>query len=468
MFCTRLDEPGICPVCGMVMEEFVDTGALELDAETRQSISLRSEFVERRHLARELSTIGAFEADETRVKTVSAWVDGRIERLYADFTGVPVKEGWHLFDLYSPQLYSAQQELLVAKRAARREGLSESAQRDANRLLDIAREKLRLLGLTPAQVALLEESDEPSLTLTIPSPDDGIVIEKKAEVGMYVKQGDPVFRVADLSTLWLIAEIHERDLGWVALGQDVQVRVNAFPGRDFIGRVGFIDPVLDQRTRTVRVRVEVPNPDGVLKPGMFGEASIFAELASDATLAAPGLIGDYACPMHPLQRAHTHGEDCPICGMDMVETPAHEGRPAGRVWAVPREAVLSTGRRHLVYIEYWADPDWDPMDGPRPELTVPRYQGFEVELGPLAAEYRVRDDGTRRKVREYYPLRVVVLPSGEEEVVLPTGVRTADGELGWRIVTKGQFLIDSQMELTGRPSLMRPEGGEAADPHAGH
>lgn len=464
MFCTRLDEPGICPVCGMDMELFVDTGArTPMSPEQRNSIGLKTEPIERRFLAKEISTLGVFEPDETRERVVAAWVDGRIEKLYADFTGVPVEKGWHLFDLYSPELYSAQKELLVARDALERAGDNEARAQEAGRLVETARERLHLLGLSVEQVEYVESLSEPSLTLTIPSPESGTVTEKLAHPGMYVKQGQPVFRVTDLSRLWLIVDIHERDAGRVALGQRVQVNVSALPGETFAGRVGFIDPTLSRATRTIRVRVEVPNPDGRLRPGMYGEASIFAELTDDGRLAAPELKGEYACPMHPLRRAEQPGEACPICGMDMTSAPEQQGEEPGRAWAIPREAVLSTGDRHLVYVEWWVrEVEHEPHPAeefPKYEtLSEPEYQGFEVELGPLAAEYHIMEDGTRHKLREYYPLIRGV----------PTGIPPAGDGPGLRIVTNGQFLIDSQMELTGKPSLLRPQGGEAEDPHAGH
>lgn len=463
MFCTRLDAPGDCPVCGMTLEKFVDTGArMPLSEQKRASVGLQTEPIRRRFLAKEIRTLGNFEADETREKVVAAWVDGRIEKLYADFTGVPVEKGWHLFDLYSPNLYASQKELIVARNAVAQAG-SDGAKREAERLLATSREKLRLLGLSAEQVAYIETLDEPNLTLTIPSPDSGVVTQKLAHVGMYVKQGQPVFRVTDLSRLWLIVEVHERDLGFVALGQEVGIEVNAYPGEQFSGHVGFIDPELDMRTRTVRVRVEVPNQDGELKPGMFGTATIFAELGRDAKLARPDLLGDYACPMHPLERSSNAEDTCDICGMRMVKSSHQHGSEPVKLWAIPREAVLSTGQRHIIYVEWWVRevPHGEHSEDETPPFEMlhePEYQGFEVTLGPLAAEYHVMEDGTRHKLREYYPM-----VGG-----LPTGIRMPDGEMGWRIVTKGQFLIDSQMELTGKPSLLRPGGGTTADPHAGH
>ncbi|MCB9893547.1 MAG: efflux RND transporter periplasmic adaptor subunit [Planctomycetes bacterium] len=464
MFCTRSDHGGPCPVCGMEMTKFVDTGArMPLAPGQRASIGLQTEPIQRRNLAVEIRTLGDFEPDETRQKVVAAWVEGRIDRLYADFTGVPVEKGWHLFDLYSPSLYAAQKELIVAREAYERTGGTEGTKAEALRLLKTARERLRLLGLSEEQVGYIEGLDEPNLTVTIPSPDSGVVTEKLAHVGMYVKQGQPVFRITDLSMLWLIVEVHERDLGLVALGQSVNVEVNAYPGRIFQGRVGFIDPQLDMKTRTVRVRVEVPNADDDLKPGMYGTATIFAELGRNGDLARPELTGDYACPMHPLQRSSDPDAECEICGMRMVPYQHEHGVAVQKLWAIPREAVLSTGKRTMIYVEWWVrEMEHAPHDAdvapPLEMIHEPEYQGFEVQLGRLAAEYHIMPDGTRHKLREYYPLL-----GG-----LPTGMTMPNGEVGFRIVTSGQFLIDSQMELTGKPSLLRSEGGKSANPHAGH
>jgi Cu(I)/Ag(I) efflux system membrane fusion protein len=207
-------------------------------------------------------------------------------------------------------------------------------------------------------------------------------------------------------------------------------------------------------TRTARVRVEVPNQSGRLKPGMFGTATILAWLASDGAVAQPALAGQYACPMHPLQWSEVAGESCRICGMSMRRRNPQRGSPQAPVLAVPREAVLSTGRRHVVYVEWWAkrNPDGTVshnLAGLAEKLQRPEYQGFEVNLGALCAEYHEMKDGTLHRGDEYYAVR-----SG-----LPSGVR---------IVTNGQFLIDSQMELAGKPSLFRPEGGSAAATHSGH
>lgn len=448
MFCTRMEKPGTCPVCGMDLERFVDTGPmLELTERERRSMGVKSAPVQRLQLAREIRTLGQFEPDESLDRVVSAWVAGRIDRLYADFTGVTVSEGDHLFDLYSPELYTAHREFKVAQQSV----LNKTP--GAEKLVELAREKLRRLGLAAAQLAELETREATNATFTVPSPVSGVVLEKMAREGQYVEMGMPVYRITDLSRLWLMLSVHERDLPFVALGQRVDVEVSGLPGHHFEGAVSFIDPVLDTMTRTARVRVEVPNVQGLLKPGIFGAATLFAELSSDGTLATPALTGEYACPMHPLQRGDAPGR-CRICGMEFKKRVPGKGKAPGKVLAVPREAVLSTGKRSLVYVEWWAEREPDGSTrhdhaGNAKQLKQPQYQGFEVHLGPLCSAYERQADGTMRRLGDYYP----VLEG------LPTGVR---------IVTNGQFLIDSQQELAGKPSLFRPQGGSEGGGHSGH
>jgi Cu(I)/Ag(I) efflux system membrane fusion protein len=186
---------------------------------------------------------------------------------------------------------------------------------------------------------------------------------------------------------------------------------------------------------------------------MFGTATVYSELASDGSVARPQLNGDWACPMHPLQRGDAPGK-CRICGMDYTKRAPSQGKKPGMVLAVPRAAVLNTGKRALIYVEWWAkrDPDGTiahDAKGNAIKLAQPEYQGFEVKVGPLCAAFHIEGE-TRHALGEYYP----VLEG------LPTGVR---------IVTNGQFLIDSQLELTGKTSLFRPQGGTSGGgEHSGH
>jgi Cu(I)/Ag(I) efflux system membrane fusion protein len=446
----------------MTLEKFVDTGAaLPLDEKQRRALGIVSEVVKKRVLAREIRSYGEFRADETVQKVVSAWIGGRIERMYADFTGVRVEKGLHLFDIYSPELYSAQEELLLAIQAIEESPEEGPLRKSRIRMRQLAMDKLALLGLSPDQIDQIERERQPRLTLRIDSPSTGIVLEKMGHSGMYVQKGQPIYRIADLSSLWLILEIHESDLSWIALGQDVEIRTDALNRAPRTGRVGFIEPVLNRKTRTARVRIDVPNEDGALRIGMFASAIVFAALTHEGDLAMPRLEGSYACPMHPLQRSSLSGEMCPVCGMDLAASPPVPGDVPQAVLAIPREAVLSTGTRHLVYMETLFG-DFTSEGGVREFIPGnASYSAFEVRLGPLAYEWEVHENGHRLRRGAFYPLLSgsAASPAAGDMRLIPNISR---------VVLNGQFLIDSQMELTGKPSLVGSRDGSAADPHAGH
>ncbi len=269
-----------------------------------------------------------------------------------------------------------------------------------------------------------------------------------------LKEGEPLLKIADLHRLWMMLDVHEKDIPWMALGQKVLIEVNALPGKQVYGKVGFIYPTLNPKTRTVQVRVEVDNEELTLRPGMFGTATILARLSEDGSVSCPSLKGAYACPTHPLERSHDPDMRCPKCTMFLANSGTVAGKKAGRVLAVPRQAVLSTGSRHLVYVEWWLKRDQSGAtlrdeDGNPIQLEKPEYQGFEVVLGTPAEEWKKGPGGAMVNRGDYLPVI-----SG-----LPSGVA---------VVTHAQFLIDSQMELTGKPSLLRLEAGVSADPHAGH
>ncbi|HEX6987657.1 MAG TPA: efflux RND transporter periplasmic adaptor subunit, partial [Planctomycetaceae bacterium] len=274
----RLPRPGRCPICGMALVPLDErqTGVAEVPG-------VEVEPVVRRDLAREVRTVGRIDYSEARVEEITARVAGRVDRLYVDFTGVRVEEGDHLVEVYSPDLYSAQQELLTAveSSARPRAGSAGAADRFSAGLLRSAREKLRLWGLTSEQIAEIEKSREPKTHLTVYSPLAGTVIEKNVRLGQYVEEGDLLYRIADLGTMWLYLELYEPDVGWVRYGQGVDVTLEAYPGETFRGTVVFIDPFLNDQTRTVRVRVNLPNPDGRLKAGMYATATIRAPLLAD-------------------------------------------------------------------------------------------------------------------------------------------------------------------------------------------
>jgi len=427
----RLPEPGRCPICFMDLipassgEDEQDLGprVLRMTENALALAEIQTALVERRSVAHEVRMVGKVAYDETRLAYITAWVPGRLDRLFVDYTGVTVRAGDHLVEIYSPELYSAQQELLQAIEAARRlEGSSlEILRSTTDRTVVSAREKLRLYGLTAAQVQAVVERGTPDEHVTIYAPGAGIVVHKNVLEGMYVDQGTRIYTIADLSKVWVVLDAYESDVAWLRYGQDVEFQVAAYPGQTFHGRVAFIDPVLDDRTRTIKVRLNVANPGLRLKPDMFVSASAQALLTAHGQVVDADLAAKWMCPMHPEVVSEGPGT-CSECGMDLV--PATElGFTArgedGPSLVIPDTAPLVTGRRAVVYVRL-------------PDQEKPTFEGREIALGPRAGSWYVVHEGLRE---------------GEE------------------VVVKGNFKIDSELQIRARPSMMSPGGGAPAPGH---
>ncbi len=427
------DKPGKCPLCGMDLIPMPKNMAAQASArelavseEAAKLMDIQTATVERKAVAREIRMVGKISYDETRVKSITAWVPGRIDRLYVDFTGTTVAQGDHLVYLYSPELVSAQAELLQALKATRSasESASEYLRKSNEDTLAATREKLRLLGLDAKQIESIEASGRPLTHLTINAPIGGVVIDKMATEGMYVNTGTHIYTVADLSQVWVRLDAYESDLPWIRYGQTLTFATEAYPGEIFKGWISFIAPMLDARTRTVKVRVNVPNPDGRLKPEMFVHALVASQMAQGGKVMDPNMAGEWICPMHPSVVKDEKGT-CDICGMDLVTTEslgyvgAQAAGPLPLV--IPATVPLITGMRAVVYVK-------------KPETQVPTFEGREVVLGPRAGDYYV-----------------VVSGLSEGEVV----------------VTHGNFKIDSALQIQAKPSMMSPEGGTLSMP-AGH
>ncbi len=373
--------------------------------------------VRREYATVELRMFGKVAYDETKVADITAWVGGRLQRLFVDYTGVSVRKGDHLVSLYSPDLIVAQRELLQSVKSYDRPG---NRDRELTvSMLKSSEEKLRLLGVLPEQIEEIKRRGTPSDYLTIYSPIGGIVIEKLANEGAYVKTGTKIYTIADLSRVWVNLHAYESDLPWLRYGQQVEFTTESFPGEIFKGRIAFIDPILDDKTRTVRVRVNVPNPDGKLKPGMFVRALVRSRLAAGGVVFDLSLIGKWISPMHPEIVKDGPGK-CDICGMDLVpaeelgySVPKKAPRPP---LVIPASAPLITGKRAIVYVRLR-------------DTEKPTFEGREVLLGERAGDqYIVR--------------------KGLEE-----------GEL---VVTKGNFKLDSSLQILARPSMMNPDDSTSA------
>ena len=415
----QMPKPGACPLCGM---DLIPLAKRSGDGAPRRLVmspaamalaEIRTRPVERRVVTHTLRMVGKVHYDETRLAYITAWFPGRLDRLYVDYTGVTVRKGDHLVYIYSPELLSAQQERLEAVKGLPPEAdADKSLLRMAESLVRSAEEKLRLWGLSSDQIQAIRKRGKPEDHMSINSPVSGIVIHKNALEGMWVKTGSRIYTIADLSRVWVLLDAFESDLSWVHYGQEIEFKTEAYPDEVFTGKIAFISPVLSEKTRTVRLRVNVENPRGTLKPEMFVRATIKAEIAAKGTLVAPDLAGKWISPMHPEIIKDGPG-DCDICGMDLV--PVEElfkvaAAPEPPL-IVPASAVLVTGKRAVAYVRVKGKKE-------------PTFEGRTVVLGPRAGDYYLVEKGLE------------------------------EGEL---VVVNGNFKLDSALQIQAETSMMMPE-----------
>ena len=536
----KMSEPGSCPVCKMDLIPIYEGSGLELTEQQKALIPVRTEPVVFREVEREIRTVGVLDYNETRMAYASTRISGWIENLHIDFTGIKVRKGDELLSIYSPELVTAQEEYLTALKSIGELQNTEYAElrRSVEQTLAAAKSKLELYGLTLNQIEGIRNRGEVSTTLPLFAPMAGTVVHMNVTQGQHVNKGMNLYHIADLNSLWIMADVYEYELPWIYMGQAVEITTQSMPGLAFSGKVTYIYPFFDTQTRTQKVQIEVPNPTGRLRPGMyvtleikptlaeiytegaisrepyacpmhpwvtsehpteceicgmdlepthsdvpaseaegkwvcpmhpeeqsdeFGECSICGmDLVERAEVSAPTetAASVWACPMHPEEQSDEFGE-CSICGMDLVEkqstTGAHshahhsmtsptvpadqpplifkyvcpdhpdeyatvpglcprDGKPllmTGEVLTVPKSAVIDTGLRKIVFVD-------------RGESG---YEQIEVKVGPEA--WGTSDDSETK--RRYYPIVSGLTP-------------------GDMVVTHGNFLIDSQTQLTGSAS----------------
>jgi Cu(I)/Ag(I) efflux system membrane fusion protein len=287
------DHPGNCPICGMKIVKTatgVDEHAghsvggetpeglmtVTIDPSRQQLIGLKLAHVERAPVAGAWRTTGRIAVDETRVHHVNVKFSGFMEHVHGDFVGRPVTKGEPLFAIYSPELLATQEEYILAlrTRSKLRRGALAS---DGDALVASARRKLELLDVPESQIRNLEKTGEASRTVTFYSPASGVLTKKDVVPGMRVNAGDMPFEIIDLSRVWVLADAYESDLAQVKVGMNATLTLTAFPNHPFQGHVTFIDPLLDPQTRTAKVRIEVANEGGELRPEMFAEVVLQGE-----------------------------------------------------------------------------------------------------------------------------------------------------------------------------------------------
>lgn len=442
----KLPGPGQCPICLMDLtpvragdEENSNLPRLALSERARMLARVETSLVSLRPATHRIDMVGKITADETRITYISSYIPGRIDRLFVNYTGIQVRKGMHLAEIYSPELLVAQKEYLIALAAveqARASGATTQSDaapgpdgtaapgmdhvppspvdETATALLESSRRKLALWGIPPDEIERLERERKASDHMRIDSPVEGWVLDRQGYEGMYVETGTRIFTLADLRSVWVLLDAYEIDIGYVRYGQRVEFETEAYPGETFEGRVSYVDPILNEPTRTVRVRVNVPNPEMKLRPGMFVRARLHVQIGEGGHVIDPSLAGEWMCPMHP-EVVKSEPGTCDVCGMDLVPAESlgfatTQAGPAD-VLVVPATAVLLTGRRAVVYVE---------TDDKEARHV---YEGREVRLGPRVEGGYVVLDG---------------LHEGE------------------RVVTHGAVEIDSALQIRARPSMMQP------------
>jgi len=248
---------------------------VKISTDKVQKLGVRTEAAQLRSLDRSIRAAGRVEPDERRIAMISPKFEGYVERLHVNVTGQYVAKGQPLFEVYSPELVSAQREYVIAVQgAASLKGADSPAQLGMGRLVESSLQRLKNWDISEEQIKALMASGETQRTMTFRSPVSGIVTEKKAVQGMRFMPGEALYQVSDLSAVWVVADVFEQDLGLVKTGAKARVSINAYPDKLFEGRVTYVYPTLKMETRTVPVRVELSNPGGLLKPGMFAQMEV--------------------------------------------------------------------------------------------------------------------------------------------------------------------------------------------------
>ncbi len=455
--------PGSCPICGMPLSKrkigeketlpIGVTARVRLASSRIEQAGVKTVEISYEPLAETITTVGSVVIDERRLKRISSKIRDRVrvESLFVNFTGITVKAGQPLAEVYGPELYQATRELLLAQQRANqpvvasRSELGRTVLGRPDELLNASRQKLVLWGLSDVQIDEILVKGVASTKMPILSPIDGVVVKKNVVEGQYIMEGEAMFEIADLTHVWVQAQIYEDQIDLVRVGQSVEAKVETYPGQIFRGVVAFRDPVLNPQTRTVNVRYDLDNADGRLMPGMFATVTFATPVAE--TPAFRDLLAHMPAPKDLTRRVSLTVDEqklclvtnlklgsmgdpvaieiegkkiwmcCDNCETQLKANPAKfltrlAGPPKDGVLAVPESAVIDTGTRQIVYVEV--------------EPGV--YEGRVVVLGALSGDV--------------YPVLSGLF-------------------LGDRVATAGSFLIDAETRLNASPGPVAiPPSGE--------
>lgn len=362
----RKNEPGLCPICGMDLipvtaSAGTDPNSFQMSEDAMKLANITTMIVGLGDATKEIRLNGKVQIDERNAYSQSTHIPGRIEQIFINFTGEKVGRGQTLATVYSPELVTAQEELLQAA------NIKESQPE----LFAAAQEKLRNWKIGQTQINQILANKKPIQRFSIRADVNGVVTKKMVDLGDYVQRGMPIYEISDLSKVWVLFDLYESELAWIKEGSDIEYTINSFPGETFKGKISFIDPLINPQTRVASARVEVSNKDGRFKPEMF----------------ASGIVKN------------------DIGKLDSKEI------------VIPKSAVLWTGKRSVIYVKQGSG-----------------FKIREITLGPALGDSYLVKDG---------------LETGEE------------------IVSNGTFTIDAAVQLSGKPSMMNPEGGADVTGHEG-
>lgn len=362
----RKNEPGLCPICGMDLipvtaSESTDPNSFKMSEDAMKLANITTMIVGLGDATKEIRLNGKVQIDERKAYSQSTHIPGRIEQIFINFTGEKVGRGQTLATVYSPELVTAQEELLQAA----------NIKDSQPELFEAAQEKLRNWKIGQAQINQILANKKPIQRFSIRADVNGVVTKKMVDLGDYVQRGMPIYEISDLSKVWVLFDLYESELTWIKVGSNIEYTVNSFPGEIFKGKISFIDPLINPQTRVASARVEVNNKDGRLKPEMFASGIVKNDIGK-------------------------------VDSQEMV---------------IPKSAVLWTGKRSVVYVKEGSG-----------------FKMREITLGPALGDSYLVKDG---------------LETGEE------------------IVSNGTFTIDAAVQLSGKPSMMSPEGGAVVTGHEG-
>jgi len=378
----RMDHPGKCPICGMYLiplseysaeEAAVSPDEIQMSEEALKIADVQTMIVRKAYPDKEVYLLGKVKPDERNIAELTARYGGRIEKLYINFTGQSVKEGEKLASIYSPALLSGQMELLEAL----------SYKESNPELYRASRGKLKLWGLSDSQIESIEKEGKPMNYLDVLSPISGTVTRRDVSVGDYIKEGSPLFQITNLNKVWVMFEAYESDIPWIRMNDKVNFTIRSLPGKNFSGRVSFIDPTIDPKTRVAYVRVEVPNPDDLIKPEMFANGIITSSIAGNKK--------------------------------DLM---------------IPKTAILWTGKRSVVYVKV-------------PDRNQPTFHHHEITLGPEAGDFYVVDAGLKEgeeiAVNGVFKIDAAAQLAGKPSMMNPEGGSGSAGSMPGMDMGQGEM-----------------------------